>query len=253
MRQSAVHFLHLDQLFRHAFIHTTAACVIILGPSAAAQAIAGHVVEAGTGAVIAEARVVVLGSDGATVSTLTADRDGSFVTPVPVGGTYRVRANRVGYETARSRPVHVGAHDTARVTLRLREGLVALNGVTITVRGGGLPVKGRFRVSPEPPLESDRPSVAPGEHTLLVRGKFPTPSFCYRFASAASRTAQEIIVLVEARPNGDVCGPSAGTAYRYDVTVKHLRPGTYNLKVLHAFRGALREAVMPLDTTVTVR
>jgi hypothetical protein len=230
-----------------------AATVCLWRPAgAAAQAIAGRVVDAATGAGIARARVVVVGPRTDTVAPTLTDDTGRFVVVVPSAGRYRVQAAGAPYEVRLPTQVSVCGRDTARTTLRLRDRALQLSTVTATVRGRRIPVKGRFRVSPEPPLPSDRPAAAAGERSIVVHGKLPTPTFCYRLAGGAARSGRTLTVLVEARPDGDLCGASVGTAFRYDVNVKRLQPGTYNLRVLHSLRHAPAEPTLTLDTTVIV-
>jgi hypothetical protein len=232
-----------------------AAAILCLSaaPGASGQAIAGRVVDASTGAGIPQVRVEVLDSAAARAAPVVTDADGRFLIALPSAGRYRLQAGRLAYETGRTRPVKVGEHDTARVTVRLREAVVELNGVTATVRGRRIPVKGVFRVAAEAPSATDHVSVTAGERSLVARGKLPTPTLCYQLAGAAVRSGQLLTLVVEARPNGDICGASAGTAFTYRMTVKRLQAGTYALRVLHAFRGAATEPTVALDTTVTVQ
>lgn len=63
-----------------------------------AQGVRGHVLDAGTGAPLAGARVVLAGRGGQAVSEARTDADGSFFLGAPMPGRYLVEVELQGYE-----------------------------------------------------------------------------------------------------------------------------------------------------------
>jgi len=99
--------------------------------------IAGHIRDATSRAVVANAQVSVVGTSlGAT----TNDSGYYLIDNVPVG-TYTVRARLVGHAPAEARGVQVAANQTVTVDLELRGSPVSLDAVVVN---GEVSVRGRL-------------------------------------------------------------------------------------------------------------
>ena len=98
------------------------------------QTLRGRVVDAATNEPIASASVRVLEETGAASVGGRTDALGAFSIRVPVGGTYRLTAERIGFGTFTSEPVAVAAGANVEVVLRLRSTTLALDSVGVRVR-----------------------------------------------------------------------------------------------------------------------
>ena len=76
-------------------------CLALAAPLSA-QVVHGRLVDAGTGAAVASARVRLLAGDAAADSALT-DSAGAFALRAEAGGIFRLAAERVGYAASVSR------------------------------------------------------------------------------------------------------------------------------------------------------
>jgi hypothetical protein len=104
-------------------------CVLLLGVAArpaAAQVVAGTVIDHSTDAGVPDVTLTLLDSTGVAVHDVVTDADGSFVVRAPRIGWYRIRAARIGYDTTTSRIFGVGAGDTVRVALHIATDPIAL-------------------------------------------------------------------------------------------------------------------------------
>ena len=228
-----------------------AALAILLIPiptPAAGQVVRGRVVDAESGAAVELARVVVTGSGQRARRTTAAD--GRFSVRLRRGGSYRVQVARAGYAETGTRPLAVGPNDTVDVTVRVSAVAHRLDPVTVTARPRRLRVVGVFNEISEFPYT--RVSAAGQRRSVGVRGWFPTPSFCYHLSGNADRTGSLITLTVQARATGELCEAATGSLF-YNVMVHRLPPGSYTVRVLHAFQDDLRPPAMVLDTTITVR
>jgi hypothetical protein len=226
------------------------AILVVLVPSpAAGQVVRGRVIDAQSGAAVELARVVVTGSGQRTRRTVTA-ADGRFSVRLRRGGTVRVQVARTGYAETRTRALTVGPHDTVDVVVRLSATALRLDSVTVTARARRLKTVGIFYET----LDSvnARVHVVGQSRSVRARGSFPTPNRCYQLSGNADRTQNIITLTVQARGRSDLCVAETG-GFVYDVTVRRLPPGTYTVRVLHAFQDGVREPAMVRDTTVTVR
>ncbi|HEX8395466.1 MAG TPA: carboxypeptidase regulatory-like domain-containing protein [Longimicrobium sp.] len=142
---------------------------------AAYGTVQGQLVEEGSGRPIAGALVALLNESGARITAALSDADGRFVLRVASGGRYTLRAERVGYATARSAPVDVadGETVTRRMTAQVRG--VELQGIAVRARSR---CERRTESGPETQLlwdeirkalESTAWTQQEGLHTYVVR------------------------------------------------------------------------------------
>ncbi|HET7462765.1 MAG TPA: carboxypeptidase-like regulatory domain-containing protein [Longimicrobium sp.] len=240
---------------RHSAMIAALAAIALAPPApAAAQVIAGRVVDAATGAGVARARVTVAGHENDESSRTLTAADGRFSIAVR-GGLYRVRAEGTGYEAART-SVTAGPGDTVRVVLRIPVAPRRLGAVTASTRPRRLPMVGVF--TPVYPTDSllaaERTRGEGGPARVIVRGVVPTPTACWRLAGAADRVGPLVTLNIQARPTGDPCPSDAVGASTYKVTLRRLPPGTYTLRVLHTYRAGAWQPSVALDSAgVTVR
>lgn len=101
---------------------------------AAAQSIRGRVLDATTGRPVAEATVLLLAADGSVRERERTDDDGRFSVAVREEGTFRVRAERLGYHAATSAPLAGRLSDLVDVELRLSTSEVLIAPLTVTAR-----------------------------------------------------------------------------------------------------------------------
>ena len=77
----------------------------------AAQTIRGTVTDPASGAVVAEALVIMVNDDGEPVATVLTSADGSFAFSPPGPGGYMVGVTGLGYQQAITPRLEVGAAD----------------------------------------------------------------------------------------------------------------------------------------------
>ena len=110
--------------------------VLILAPAAlAAQTVAGRVVEAGSGAPVAGAFVVVLDDAGGRVGAGLTGDDGRFTFVATRPGSYRLRVQRIGYQGVTTEPVAVGRGATVPLVIPVPGEAVALEGLRVAGEG----------------------------------------------------------------------------------------------------------------------
>jgi hypothetical protein len=135
--------------------------------------------------------------------------------------------------------------DSARV--------VELKALEVMAARGRLPVSGSFAQAMN---RNAALSVPPGaraaRRAIVVEGAMPTPSACWRLSGAGDRQGNEIVLNIEARPWGIRC-LEVVEAFTYKVTIRRLPPGTYRLRVIHSYRGAVVPSSLAVDTTITVQ
>jgi len=93
---------------------TIAAAIVLIGSRAAAQDVRIEVVEASNGRPIVGANVSVVDSSGLAIGGGFSDQGGYITLPIPMRGPFRVRADKVSYDTwisvvlrPASKPIHV--------------------------------------------------------------------------------------------------------------------------------------------------
>lgn len=97
---------------------------------APAQTVTGRLLDAVTREPI-ESGTLSLLSDDSTVAFVVTDAGGAFTLSVPEGGSYQLRAERIGYRTAVTPPLDLLAGDTLSIEYRLSVDAVALNPITV--------------------------------------------------------------------------------------------------------------------------
>jgi hypothetical protein len=102
------------------------------------QAVEGVLLDASDGAPVPQGRVRLLDGEGGTVATAFSDEDGRFRLEVPRAGTWRLEAQRIGYETA-ERAIHLAAGEVARIEWRLTPSAILLDPLVAQVRGAARP------------------------------------------------------------------------------------------------------------------
>jgi hypothetical protein len=101
----------------------------------AGQVMRGRVVDATTEAPIQGATMALLDDDSArVVASAATDSVGYFLVAAEGAGSYRLRAQRIGYPTTTSTPLRVGAGDTLEVEFRVSAAAVLLDPVVVTGR-----------------------------------------------------------------------------------------------------------------------
>ena len=226
-----------------------AALLVLACAPVQAQVVIGRVVDSGSGAAVPQAQVVVTGGERAATRS---GADGRFTLALP-GGTYRLQVTRLGYQDARPRTLTVRDGDTVRLSVPLSAAALPLAPVSATAKPRRLQVDGVFQQLRADSLTVLLPARARAAWGgIEVRGTFPTPSDCFQLASAAHRERSVLTLIVEARPAEPPC-MDLGGLFSYKATVRGVRPGTYTLRVLHAYREDIWESALALDSTVTVR
>lgn len=106
----------------------------------AAQAVHGRVLERGTDRPVPSAVVELRDATGVRSQARTFD-DGSFVLAVPGGGSYRVAAARMGYESLLSGDIRIETTDSVSLVFRMISDAVALAPVQAQTLGRRLPAR----------------------------------------------------------------------------------------------------------------
>ena len=131
--------IHALQTFLHPvralFLVTTfswflGAGMLVAGPLTA-QAITGTLVEAGTGAPVEGASVILLNRSGDQVTWRLTDAAGRFDFQMDRGGTYLLRADRIGHASVLSDPIPVDRGVTAVYRLETPVQAILLAGIDV--------------------------------------------------------------------------------------------------------------------------
>lgn len=107
-----------------------------------AQRVVGRVVEEGTDAPVSGAFVVLLDEPGTSRLGGLAAGTGRFALRVPAPGRYRLRVDRIGYESLTTEPFEVGKGETVTWDLAVPTRPVELGAIAVSGRG-------RCRLDPE--------------------------------------------------------------------------------------------------------
>ncbi len=103
-----------------------------------AQTVRGTVVDDETGASFGAVEVAVLATNDSIVARHETDERGRFRARMPDGGSYRLRAGRIGYESATSDNFVLDAGQTVLAELRLQLSPVMLDPLEAIVEGQSL-------------------------------------------------------------------------------------------------------------------
>jgi hypothetical protein len=96
------------------------------------QFIYGRLIDDDTGRPIPQGTVRLLTSRGSTAVSVISDADGVFHLVSPGAGTYRLMAERIGYQATESSELHLMLGDSIGVDFRLSTQAVLLNPLTVT-------------------------------------------------------------------------------------------------------------------------
>lgn len=119
---------------------TAAAMLLLLaaaGP-ASGQVIIGRLLDDATSEAVATGEITLLLDDRASGRSVTTGNDGQFILRAPGGGAYRLRAERLGYQTVVSPVVSLRESDTVHVELRMSTSAVVLTPLTVTASSRGM-------------------------------------------------------------------------------------------------------------------
>jgi hypothetical protein len=111
-----------------------ALAVLLFATPATAQVIAGRILDASSGAPIEGAAIALFDTLGATHGSAISDSAGGFTVAPPAPGTYVLWISRIGYQTARTRPIEVRSGELVEVQLLLEVRVVELDPLTVVGR-----------------------------------------------------------------------------------------------------------------------
>lgn len=112
----------------------TAALALGTATPAQAQLLRGRVVDADDGRAVPQALIRLVDEDGKDQAVNIADSAGTYVVSVPGPGTYRIVAERVGFEPFRSPLLSVASDRTYPVDIELDRAPVPIPGLVVTGR-----------------------------------------------------------------------------------------------------------------------
>jgi hypothetical protein len=102
--------------------------------SGAQTVVQGHLVDDGSNAPLGGGQVVLVGSEGRAQRRVTTDLTGRFSFQDITPGPFRMRASKLGFETAVTPYIQTENGDTVVVEVRLARGAVLLAPVTVVAR-----------------------------------------------------------------------------------------------------------------------
>lgn len=108
--------------------------LVLRAAPAAAQSVAGRVVEAETGQPVPGAVVVLATASGERHAAVLADADGRYSLRARAAGDYTVRAERVGFASGAPVPVRLQAGQTVQLEVRTASVRITLEPVVATGR-----------------------------------------------------------------------------------------------------------------------
>jgi hypothetical protein len=79
-----------------------------------------------------------------------------------------------------------------------------------------------------------------------------TPDPCRRLAGSVEAAGSRLTLRVDAVREGEMCAQVIA-AFAYEAAVTGLAPGTYTLRVVHAYPGSGWDPQTALEQSVTVR
>jgi len=110
--------------------------LLTLAPTLAeSQLVRGTVVDDGTDHPVGVVDISLLGPADAVLRTTTSDRDGQFIIGVSNEGEYRLRAERLGYETVTTAPLDLQRDSILEVVIRLSSDAILLDPLEVVGRG----------------------------------------------------------------------------------------------------------------------
>lgn len=105
---------------------------------------------------------------------------------------------------------------------------------------------------PAPPAEEAGARAEGGAGSVAVRGRMETPDPCRRLSGSVEAAGNRLTLRVDAVREGEMCAQVIA-AFSYEAAVTGVAPGTYTLRVVHAYPGSGWDAQTALEQSVTVR
>lgn len=105
---------------------------------------------------------------------------------------------------------------------------------------------------PAAPAEEAGARAEGGAGVVTVRGRMQTPDPCRRLAGSVEAAGSRLTLRVDAVREGEMCAQVIA-AFTYEAAVAGLAPGTYTLRVVHAYPGSGWDPQTALEGSVTVR
>jgi hypothetical protein len=108
--------------------------LLALAAPASAQVVRGKVLDAATGEAVPRAEVSAVTVEGRGAGGARTGADGSFTLELRAAGTFRLRAERTGYQPSVTDTVAVQSRETVEVELRISATAVAIEPLRVTAR-----------------------------------------------------------------------------------------------------------------------
>ena len=108
---------------------------LMLPRAATAQVVRGIVVDAHGDTPIMIVNVSILDDGGEVIRTTTSDRNGDFMIGTEQPGEYRLRAERLGYESVTTEPLEFRQDSIIEVVVRMAAQAIALDPLEVIGRG----------------------------------------------------------------------------------------------------------------------
>lgn len=186
---------------------------------AAAQTIRGTVTDPASGAVVADAVVIMVDGEGQRVATMFTAADGTFALTPPGPGTYMIGVSGLGYQQAISPQLQVGGDDI-QLDIFLPPNPITLDSLTV-VSSRNTPDAGRLRglLMPERHrgtlvgrlTRAEIESRGPRSDLISLLNTMNVPGLTARWM-ALSTGAPETGICVELGRNRSVLRKTAGRA-----------------------------------------
>jgi len=106
-----------------------------------ASLVRGRVLDVDSRQPISAATVTIVDSSGTAISASMTDEAGSFLLAVLDAGTYRLRAERIGYRSAEQGPLELSVGDTVDVAIGMSPQPLLLDSILVSVRRAGRQVR----------------------------------------------------------------------------------------------------------------
>lgn len=186
------------------------AIVLLMVPAALqAQSVSGRVVDRATDRPIPATSVVALTGSGRLIGEVLADSAGRFTLALRGAGSYRLRAERIGYRPVTSPEFDVSSAEALAVDLHLSAGAVELDPLTITSRAEPPHVPGLERAGFYQ-RERTSPGVFMRREEVIRKGGNRMSELLTRVPGVRRVVAQGItgVTLGRLGPGGRVCSPA---------------------------------------------
>lgn len=130
-------------------------------------------------------------------------------------------------------------------------GLIAFGIVAACSDGRGVAtVTLEMRGADSPDDLEHGPTLESAHHLIRIRRELTIPADCGPLAGEIARAASELTLRVAPRPDRRSC-VGEDTLVAYTATIAGLRPGRYNLRVVHAPAGTAPHVVFDHPVMVT--